>query len=731
MDDATFQQLMAVQRSKALPVPPLDAPVGDSQASPQPVMDDATFQRLRASVQNSITSATPSLDATQPAPAQGNTSQGATPTLSPPGEALSAALEVHPPPSATLDEPDPEEPLGHPSSFLDAAAGGAAESFLQTKDFLTGGAPVDKSPIRAAIEAGTQTAENSGFVPGTVGVLSQFTMGMLGAGKIAEGASLVSAGAKAALEALPKVTAAGEAAAAGAVAFDPHQDFLSPIVQYVPFIGEPLAAAIGSNEDTPDLYGRLKNALQSIGVDAAVAGTVIAASKVYRALAAGDHGAASVATGELQDAHDAHQAAQAAAEPVRAPEAAIPSSEPVPATGSPEASQAPEIVPPTAAQEAHPAVPTEGGPSVSFEEAPGQPTEAPGAQEAQPATSAAEVAPGAPEDTLSAPEAASDETAPDNAAPTPENPKFKPSVTVTPEEAESILSSSQSDIDALTEHGTVQGAVDAGHVFGQGQGIPWNKLHLPGEVDDFVARVSDTLQAKLDAAKGGDILSDATVLRQVNGMASYFNINPAVITSRIAQAGNDATRMVANMDAAYLLANRMHQDAWALGQRINLGDLTGFATREDAVQEFQRQVTMASSMLASGQSMRASAGRAMRHGRSEFAVNPELAAQVQQLGGDKLLALFNATAGNPKLLKRVTQPGFMKRAMGDFGFLVQNNLLWSWQTHLVNFLSNAYMLAARPAERIVGGALTGDAASVREAFAQYGYYVSLFPQAFP
>jgi hypothetical protein len=182
---------------------------------------------------------------------------------------------------------------------------------------------------------------------------------------------------------------------------------------------------------------------------------------------------------------------------------------------------------------------------------------------------------------------------------------------VSTEDATKIIEQTRGDLQAIDEAGSVQGAIEAGHKFASGDGINRAKLNLPGEVDDFVATTADVLEANLNAAKGGAVLSDAKVEAQVRGMASYFNIEPSTIMGRIAQGGQDATKMVANMEAAFLLSNRMHTDAFTLAARIGLGDFAGFATREAAVEEFKRQVTMASSMFASGQSMRAAFGRGL------------------------------------------------------------------------------------------------------------------------
>src|SRR5205085_1585720 len=172
----------------------------------------------------------------------------------------------------------------------------------------------------------------------------------------------------------------------------------------------------------------------------------------------------------------------------------------------------------------------------------------------------------------------------------------------------------------------------------------------------------------LDEVKGGDVLSDAKVQRQVQGIASYFNMDPATIIGSIQSAGEGASKMVSQMEAAYLIAQRMHLDAFALANRIGLGDLTGFATREEAVAEFKRQVAMASSMFAAGQSMRAAMGRGMRRLRTEFSIAPEMVERLNSLDGEQLMQLVRNTMGDPEKLAKVTNPSFLRKASEELGF---------------------------------------------------------------
>ena len=65
----------------------------------------------------------------------------------------------------------------------------------------------------------------------------------------------------------------------------------------------------------------------------------------------------------------------------------------------------------------------------------------------------------------------------------------------------------KADADALATHGGWYQAVQSGHVFGRGEGIPYAKLNAQPEVDDFMARVVDAAEEQLGGIKGGAVLS--------------------------------------------------------------------------------------------------------------------------------------------------------------------------------------------------------------------------------
>lgn len=783
-------------------------------------IDDALFRELLQAPAQPQPEATP--QAAVPAVAQGGAvdtqpspTQGAAHSAERDLGASGARKAVQEDAASLGDLSKPgRDALGKPSDFLDAAVAGAGRAALETKDFITG-EPAQKSETRQAFEKGAAVADQGGPLNPVISTISQFATGMLGAGKLLAAAKLVPAveGAVGAVEAVKggaSVLQSTKAATVGAVAFDPHQERLSNLLEQVPVIGPPMFGWLAAHPDDSAAFGRAKAALESIGLDATLGAVFMAGAKVLKAVRGGSPEAVHAATQELQVAQEEHRISGYRIEPgpteeltpgrvagshnLVDPEGNVIGKAGIQTEGdratitwiegpvdpglAGDAGAANHLGPRAMRQiarsyfEQNPEINSISGERVSGarfsrdmnnlgdaetvtvtreqvfgKKAPGTPVEAPGAQGSAPATTVAETpaavptaspeaptprsmaeATGANDNTLGGPALDAPGTPPLSIE--PGKPRVTPAVTVTPEEANNLVAGIKSDMDAIDAAGSVQGAVDEGHVFGKGANIPWNKLNLPGEVDDFVARVADSIEGQASRLKGGGVLEDARVHRQINGIASYFNMDPATIVGRIQQSGQAASRMVADMESAYLISNRMHTEAFNLANRITLGDFGALGSREAAMAEFQRQVTVAGSMLASGQSMRAAMGRGLRRLRPEFAIDPELVDRVQALGGDRLLKLFTETAGDPLKLKTITQKSFLAKALDEVGFQIQNNLLWGFGTHAVNFLSNSYMLAARPVEKAIGGAVRGDFQQVREALVQASYYPVSFVDGF-
>lgn len=646
--------------------------------------------------------------ANPPAPAQGSGAQPATDPSS-----LDAAGRR---PDGTLySEPPAQEPgLGEagvtsPLS-LDAITGGGLKAVFETKDFLFG-EPIEKSDFRKNVEGRVDQLSKDSTLDSLTAGVSQFAVAMVGLGKLTKAAEVIPWFGKAVALA-PKTTSSVQAAIAGAVAFDPQAENLANLAEGTPLIG-PLLGMLGTDPNDSNAENRLKNAVLSIGIDATVGTVLMGAAKVYRALHRGDAKLASKLVDDMQAEKEA--AIKAEGQDTFGVDTRA---------GGPAEPTAP---PPTAAG---------ATPDVSIQPAPlpegpagGSPNEAPiaGAGAADGAHGAA----GAEQPVVtSTPTAA----AAAQGVELPGSPK--PTIKLADEDTAKLLIDMNSDANAVSQFGSWSKAFDAGHVFGNANGIPWEKLNTEGEVSAFAARLFDAAEEGISKVKGGAVLPDAKVSQMVARFGNLFNTDPASVLGIINAAGKDASKMAVSMETAYVLSNKMLMDTYALAAKIRLGAFMTVAEKEAAKEELKKIASIAASTYASARSMTAAAGRSVRRMRPEFKVDPALASNLKTMDADSLVKLLSDTAGDPKQVAKLLAPGLLGKGAKGIEFLLVNNLVSGWKTQVVNLTTNSYMLAARPIERIIGGSYgvlrgrEGAGRVVREATKQYVYMGNAFYEGF-
>lgn len=642
---------------------------------------------------------------------------------------------------------------------------GALEGIFQTKDFLFGTTPPDdRSEFRQVSDATYGGLIKDAPVAGLVGGLGQFTVGMLGAGKItaaAEALPWFGAGVKTVAANLPKTVEALKAAWAGATAFDPHGNRLSNLVQDTT-LANPINAWLAAKPGDSEAEGRIKNALESIGMDLTVISVFRGATSIWKYLRAGDAEGARASADALQQEIEHNANSQPAPETAQTPTGDA-------GAGSPSSDAAVQQAPNAGGDiGAGPAGNNPGGAQPVAEGAPqGNVTPAPepgltgdvsGNSNAQPGGHPAALD-GMPDRTVGQADAgtsgggqrAGGDGGPVGDGPvsiTPnaraaaeaagtQLPNPQPRIRVSQEDTEALVKSMSDDSFAMAQFGGWYQALEGGHTFGRGAQVPWQKLGDGGaadvELNNLMARVTDTVESRIDGIKGGAVLTDKKVATVSAQMANLFNVDPASVIGMVQQAGKDAAHMTSMMEAGWLVSRRLMQDVHALGSRISMGDYIEFGSRDAALAELKKRASVAASVFASSRSMATSAGRALR--RMRFAVDPSLVETMNTMDGDALLKLVNGAEGDPKQLAKALSPTLLKRVTDYAQFLLVNNLVSGPKTQLINLTTNAYMLGVRPLEKILGAtymAARGQAGAsrvYREAMRQYVYMGSNFTES--
>lgn len=572
-------------------------------------------------------------------------------------------------------EGDVTDPLlqGVPG-LINSVGSGIVDAGFQTKDLIFGEpAEEDKSWFRRAHEAMREELREEGIVNNLAIDVSQFGAGLVGAGKLLGPIKF--------LNNMRNSGAVGRGAYeivrgafAGFIAMDPHEERLSNLIEQYEPLRNPITEYLAASPDDSAVEGRLKNALEGIGMDLALVGVLEASLKAIRAFRNGDSETAQEAlqqVEELQAQRDVDTAARDAIE------------------GTP-ARGADEI----------------GAPGTEPPRSPAEDIEAPSGERQ---TAAVEIEPVRSEA---------------QAVPLrPKTQRYTPTVEVKETDVSEIIEGARADIAATKRYGSREAAQQAGHVFSRAN-LPWQKIGSSEDLDTLIANTSRVLQDQMDAAKGGKVLSDDRVKSLIEESAELFGADPEIIMGEISKSGDRATKMVADMESAYIISRRMFEDAHSLAVKIKAGLLDDFNGNFDAASaELVRRFQAAADMMAQGSAMRAAFGRGLRRNRREFSITPDDVALFKDLPKDRLVDVLSSTGGDLKKLKQTAQPTFWRRVLEEGTFLLTNNLLWNWTTHTINTSTNLYMLVARPVEKLIGSMFQGSGGSAvrNQAMREFAY----------
>ena len=629
-----------------------------------------------------------------------------------------------------------EGALGRVDDFLGAVGMGPANALLQAKDAIMGGSPnyEDKSQFRKDTEAATAEFARRSSVNAIGDGIARFVTGI--ALSPNKAGALKDAGKTGTLA---YETARG--AIIGAAVFDPQQERLSDLVEQYPALSNPVTQFLSASPDDSDAEGRLKNALEGIGMDLALVGVFSLGLKAYRYAKAGNKQAAEDAGRQAEEALAQYQEQRASQSSSLTAEAARqqPGVTQQPRTVR-QPGQTSGVTPPgpRRPEGAQPIVePSQGASDVAagslrdqFAQGPeGAPRAAPDVAPTDlragfakgpdappgPPVGASDVAPGSARDQFAQGPMVR-QGMPEEAAPkTPKAPAPLPDQTVDKLVELSDVARRYGDYGNPEEF---RGVAPGGY-------INWTKVGGAPDVQTYTQAVAKQIEPRLRKI-AGDVLSDAKVNAMVQARAAAFGEDPQALVAMIRQQGKNATTMVADMEASYVTASAILQDVYKLASKIKLGMLDEFGGDPAAAKaELARQMAIGAEVLGSARAMTANAGRSLRRMRNEFKITPET---VKMFEGntDALVEAVYQSKGDPKLLGRALDPSFMSRAENVFSHLITNGPLWFWPTHVVNGISNAYMLAARPTERVLGSLFLGSSGKAvrRQALKEYRYTVT-------
>jgi hypothetical protein len=635
-----------------------------------------------------------------------------------------------------------------------AAAGGALKSVFETKDFLFGDTPrPQQSELRRGIEEDVDRLSQKSLFNGIAASMGQFTAGMIGVGKLGAAAKAlpwVGKGIAAVAEGAPLLTETAKAATVGALVFDPQDARLSNLIQDTP-LANPVTAWLAASPDDSDAMGRVKSAMESIGLDATLTASFLVAGKIMKHLKAGDTAAAQAEANRFQAQQRAEMAkeqaanASAANEPAQAGGPGTTADvQPTPGGNAPEA---PAPVPGNAeapngaagpSGDTSGAAPAGDGAPVSSTPDAGNPMGLGADANGVPTPGQAEGAPGGPkyqaanENVGGATEANPPRPAPEVNVDIPDTGArkggpVKPMVNFADEDTQAVLKLAQKDADAMWLHDGYYGAMLAGHKFGDGDHLPYGKLNTDQDLENFMTRVTDAAQERADKLGGGAILHDAQVQQIVRQTVALYGKDPQAVLNILQNAGRNASREVAKMTSAYTIMQKAMADASLLAEKFRMEDHAVFGGDPKAhMAEIKKQLSVAASLYAAGDSMSSNAGRSLRGMRRD--VLPWDWSKVKSFTADLngapdavVIDLLGAAQGRAQALKTLMTPKVLS-SIGDFlQYMRINNLVSGPLTQVVNVVTSGAVVGMTPMTKILG-ALPGALIGNKKAMGAIGMY---------
>ncbi|WP_193337875.1 hypothetical protein [Devosia beringensis] len=576
-----------------------------------------------------------------------------------------------------------------PAGFINSIGAGIVDAGFQTKDFFTGEpAEEEKSWFRRAHEATRGDLKENGWVNSLTVDVSQFVTGLVGAGKLLgplKGAAEATKAGRVGFE-------VAKGAVAGFFAMDPHEERLSNLIQQYEPLRNPITEYLAAAPGDTGVEGRVKNALEGIGMDLAMVGVFEMSLKAIKAFRNGDEAGAQAALAQVDELQAKADLDRAARESIEGTVEAVDDM----FDAAPAAKVADDMEVPTGERGTADISVSDITPAGKGD----TPTGAVG--DIEPIKSEASAVPLRPQDQT-----------------------YKPSVEVPEDSVVRIVAAARHEAEVIDRFGSRQAALEAGEPVPRAD-LPWQKLNATEDVESLIASTTRSIQSQMDAAKGGSVLTDAKVRQMIDNAARHFGADPEVVMGEISKSGEAATHMVADLEASFIISRKLFDDSHALAVRIKAGMLDDFGGDPAAAyKELTRRLTAAADMMAQGASMRAAFGRGLRRQRAEFGVKAADIAKFKDLPPERLVDLLNQTGGDPAKLREMVKPSFMRRVIDEGTFLLTNNLLWNWTTHAVNTSTNLYMLAARPTEKLIGSIAMGSRGSAirRQAMKEYAYTV--------
>lgn len=543
----------------------------------------------------------------------------------------------------------PTQILRGGAEALDAAADGLRSVFVSREQRAA-----DPTPRVA-----DNFAEATTVTGALVNDVSQFAAGFIGANRILRGFG--------ALQGAGAVVTAGRGAAAGAAAdftvFRAHEDRLSNLIEQYPQLSNPVTRYLAADPSDSELEGRLKNAIEGLGLGVATEG-LLAGLRAIRGVRRGDHAAAREA------AEEAANVATPPRDPLVDPDVARQMDEEAEA-------ELRAITPEESARAEQAELGLEGG-ETRGQTHPDSIRANPGADPHGPTTEA----PAAQPDT------------------------YAPRVLV--------------DNDALRDIVT-QYQREAG--FGQDRnlsGIRTDLIEGNQDVNQTLSAIRVAVREQMDAADPagavGTVRPLEAVRRNAEALAHDIGGDPDLFFQRLAGQADNTRHLDAEVTTYRIFLTSIHDRVSRYARALNDAtgnDLAGFGSRAELGEQFRKHVELLANVSALYRGVQTNIARSLNAMRLPVRPSADMMRELHNI--DALAARF-AMADDVAQTVRLANGGWFRNATGAVNEYWINSILSGPKTQAVNVLSNMATAALQPAERMIAGAIHGN----RDEFLQGG-----------
>lgn len=260
--------------------------------------------------------------------------------------------------------------------------------------------------------------------------------------------------------------------------------------------------------------------------------------------------------------------------------------------------------------------------------------------------------------------------------------------------------------------------------FGQGRNISGIRTDLIEGNEDLNATLSAlrvVYREQMDAmGETGRVRSLDEVRQTADQFADLIGGDPDLILRRLQGQFDNLAHADAEMlmyrDFLASIHDRTVRYAKALNNPLST-DFAGFANRAELGEQFKKHVELLANVQALYKGVQTNIARALNAMRLDARINGDLTRDLHNI--EKLAARFAATEDNLKAATQLARGGFLRNATGVINEYWINALLSGPKTHVVNILSGLATSALQPAERMIGGALSGNREQFIEGALQY------------